>query len=134
MKIRFLAGCHQKDELLGHAFELKLDQTVDINELSLRLVGLSYEKRRQVTEVGEFAARGSILDVFPPGSAAPVRLDFFDKKIESIRKFDPASQRSIGILNNVLIESANEIRLSSENIRRFKKTSGCFLGINGKIV
>ena len=124
----FFSRLPPKDELLGHAFELKLDQTVDINELSLRLVGLSYEKRRQVTEVGEFAARGSILDVFPPGSAAPVRLDFFDKKIESIRKFDPASQRSIGILNNVLIESANEIRLSSENIRRFKKNFRLLFG------
>ena len=64
------------------------------------LAGQAYLRTDTVRETGEFAVRGGILDVFPPGQTTPARLDFFGDDVETIRSFDPATQRSIGKLEN----------------------------------
>ena len=67
-----------------------------------------YQRVNTVLEPGQFSKRGGILDVWPPGGKIPIRLDFFGDEIETIRQFDPASQRTVEKLNSILITPARE--------------------------
>lgn len=79
-----------------------------------------YGRTSTVREAGEYAVRGGILDLFPPGLDAPIRLDFFGDTLESIRSFDPESQRTIGQLRTLDLVPAAEFQLTTETIRRFR--------------
>jgi transcription-repair coupling factor (superfamily II helicase) len=81
------------------SIELKKGDQVPPNELAEKLAGQGYSSSKFVDEPGEFAIRGGIFDVFPFSGEYPVRLEFFGNEIESIREFDPDSQRSIAFLN-----------------------------------
>ena len=72
-------------------------------------------------DVGDYAARGGILDLYPPGAAAPIRLDFFGDTLESIRAFDPETQRSTTQLRSLDLVPVSEARLTTESIRRFRQ-------------
>ncbi|MFZ5774728.1 MAG: transcription-repair coupling factor [Thermodesulfobacteriota bacterium] len=78
-------------------------------QLSATLAAAGYEAASLVQSAGEYSVRGGILDVFPPGFALPVRLDFFGDTVESIRTFDPISQRSVGELAEVVLLPASDI-------------------------
>ena len=78
----------------GRTVHLELGQTIDRDALVATLVGAGYARMPLVEERGEIAVRGGILDVFPPHRAAPVRIELLGDEVESIREFDPASQRS----------------------------------------
>ena len=69
---------------------------------------MGYQRVNTVLEPGQFSKRGGILDVWPPAEKLPIRLDFFGDEIETIRQFDPASQRTVEKLNSVLITPARE--------------------------
>ncbi len=73
-----------------------------------------------VREAGEYAVRGGIIDLFPPGSQEPVRLDFFGDALESIRTFDPESQRTTDQLRAIDLVPVSEFQLTSESISRFR--------------
>jgi transcription-repair coupling factor (superfamily II helicase) len=75
-----------------------------------------------VVDPGDFAVRGGIVDIFPPGSDAPVRLDFFGDALESIRSFDPESQRTTTTLKRFTLNPANEVLLNEDSISRFRKS------------
>ncbi len=64
-------------------------------ELAARLIAFGYERRDLVSEVGEFAVRGGVFDLYPPGEPNPLRLDLFGDTIESLRRFSPDGQRSL---------------------------------------
>ncbi len=68
-----------------------------------------YERANTVLEPGQFARRGGILDIWPPADRLPYRLDFFGDEVESIRRFDPASQRTVDELESILVTPAREI-------------------------
>ena len=68
-----------------------------MDDLAARLERNGFDRVATVREVGEYAVRGGILDVFVPGSSEPVRLDFFGDTLESIRTFDAASQRTSAV-------------------------------------
>ena len=74
---------------------------------------VGYEPVTTVTEPGTFSRRGGILDIFPLACAFPVRIEFFDDEIESLREFDPQSQRSIGEVSSVTIIPAREALLDN---------------------
>jgi transcription-repair coupling factor (superfamily II helicase) len=74
-----------------------------------------------VREAGEYAVRGGIVDLYAPGLPAPVRLDFFGDTLESIRSFDPETQRSVGQLRSLDLVPMSEIQLTTESIRRFRQ-------------
>jgi transcription-repair coupling factor (superfamily II helicase) len=74
-----------------------------------------------VRDVGDYAQRGGILDLFPPALAAPLRLDFFGDTLESIRAFDPETQRSTGQLRSLDLTPMSEAQLTTESIRRFRQ-------------
>ncbi len=77
--------------------------------------------RAVVRDVGDYAQRGGILDLYAPGAPAPVRLDFFGDTLESIRSFDPETQRSVGQLRALDLVPMSEAQLTTETIRRFRQ-------------
>ncbi len=77
-----------------------------------------YMRASTVREPGEYAVRGGIIDLFPPGVPDPVRLDFFGDTLESIRTFDPETQRSHDQLRALDLVPVAEFQLTTETIRR----------------
>ena len=84
------------------------------------LGNLNYLRTDTVRETGEFAVRGGIVDIFPPGSPAPVRLDFFGDELETIRNFDAASQRGGETCPHLTLRPVAEFQLDAETIERFR--------------
>ncbi|MDA8230331.1 MAG: transcription-repair coupling factor [Magnetospirillum sp.] len=84
------------------------------------LDGNGYIRADTVMEPGEYAVRGGILDLFPPGTPEPLRLDFFGDEIDAIRCFDPMSQRSTGKRDGFTLEPVSELRLDEASIGRFR--------------
>ncbi|MEO9167463.1 MAG: transcription-repair coupling factor, partial [Aestuariivirga sp.] len=79
-----------------------------------------YSRVGTVVEQGDFAVRGGLIDLYPPGAEAPVRLDFFGDTLESIRSFDPQSQRSTDQLKELRLNLANEVLLNANSIAGFR--------------
>ena len=86
-----------------------------------RLTGAGYVASSQVMAPGEFAVRGSIVDLYPMGSDSPYRLDMFDDEVESIRVFDPETQRSGDKVKALRLLPAREFPLTAEGIQNFKR-------------
>jgi transcription-repair coupling factor (superfamily II helicase) len=110
-----------RDYVQGRAFELKRGQSLALEPFRQRLVEAGYASVSQVVSPGEFAVRGSLLDVFPMGSATPLRIDLFDEEIEAIRRFDPETQRSLDALDEVRLLPAREVPLDQSAIREFRR-------------
>jgi transcription-repair coupling factor (superfamily II helicase) len=79
-----------------------------------------YTRTDTVREPGEFAIRGGIVDLYPAGAAQPVRLDFFGDSVESLRSFDPLTQRSTGTLDGLELKPVSEVLLDEPTIQRFR--------------
>jgi len=88
----------------------------------------SYARSDNVMEPGEYALRGGIVDLFPPGYEGPFRLDFFGDELDTIRTFDPFSQRTIGECEGFTIKPFNEIIVDEDSIGRFRKTYRAIFG------
>jgi len=106
-------------ESLG--FSARPGNQVKMDDIAARLERNGFERVATVREVGEFAVRGGILDVFVPGSEEPVRLDFFGDTLESIRTFDPANQRTISQARSLDLHPMSEVTLTPDSISRFRK-------------
>ncbi|PPR46358.1 MAG: Transcription-repair-coupling factor [Alphaproteobacteria bacterium MarineAlpha5_Bin9] len=94
----------------------------NFSDLISKLINLGYKRTSLVNENGEFSVRGSIIDIFLANYNSPLRIDFFDNKIESIKLFDPVNQKSFKNINydNIKIFPTKEIILSKEKILDFK--------------
>ncbi len=92
-------------------------QRIDMSRLTQRLEAVGFMRTGTVMEPGEYAVRGGILDVFAPGRSNPVRLDFFGDTLESIRQFDPETQRTNRNLNRFILLPVSEVAYG-ENVRR----------------
>ncbi len=104
----------------GH-LSLKPGQTLDIADLDAYFVTHGYTRVSTVSERGEFAVRGGLLDVFSPSHDEPVRLDFFGDTLESIRSFDTETQRSLKQLTGLDFSAVSEIRMDEASIKRFRQ-------------
>ena len=100
---------------------LSIGGKIEIEQLRQRLDSAGYQNCSQVVAPGEFAVRGSLLDLFPMGSESPCRLDFLDDCIDSIRMFDPERQTSTDRIEHLDILPAREFPLDPETIERFRK-------------
>lgn len=98
---------------LSKGIRLKTGQTVELHEISDRLYASGYRRVDYVDLPGDYCLKGSLLDVYPVNLEKPVRLDFFDIEIDSIRNYDPETQRSTGNLDEVFILPASEIVLDT---------------------
>ncbi len=105
----------------AHAFDLRAGERFDVAAFRDRLAGAGYVASSQVMAPGEFAVRGSIVDLYPMGSDSPYRLDMFDDEVESIRKFDPETQRSGDKVAALRLLPAREFPLTAEGIQNFKR-------------
>nr|WP_298684693.1 transcription-repair coupling factor [uncultured Dongia sp.] len=100
--------------------DLTRGKTLSQEEVVTYLLGNGYLRNATVTESGEFAVRGGIVDLFPPGTPQPLRIDFFGDEIEDIRQFDPLTQRSQEKLDTFQIKPVNEITLTPAAIEAFR--------------
>jgi transcription-repair coupling factor (superfamily II helicase) len=107
-------------QLKSLAFSAKAGAHLHMDDLPPRLEGLGFDRTDTVREVGEYAIRGGIVDLFIPGSDVPIRLDFFGDTLESIRSFDPETQRTKKQLKQFSLNAMSEIALDSPNIARFR--------------
>jgi len=108
------------DYLQGSSFLLDLNDKLNPEKLRRQLQAAGYHCVEQVYEHGEFAIRGSIIDLFPMGCDTPFRIELFDDEIETIRSFDPETQRSIEKLEKIELLPAREVPLNEDAITQFR--------------
>jgi len=109
------------DYLNAHTFLLKEKDKLNADKLRSRLAQAGYCAVNQVLSPGEFAVRGGIIDLFPMGTALPYRIDLFDDEIESIRTFDPDTQRTLYKVAEIRLLPAREVPLDEAGITRFRQ-------------
>ena len=107
--------------LLGSSFTFVKGGQLQLDRQKLILEGAGYLQTDIVSERGQYASRGSILDLFPMGSEFPIRLDLFDDEIETIRSFDPVSQLTIENLDQFAILPAKEFPFDEDAIKKFRE-------------
>jgi transcription-repair coupling factor (superfamily II helicase) len=98
----------EPETLIAASLELKHGDDIDPMELADILVRAGFTREDPVDQHGEFSVRGGVADIFPAGDRLPVRLEFIGDTIESIRQFDPATQRSVAALDRVTIAPVRE--------------------------
>jgi len=107
--------------LQGHSLLLDVGERLDLDAMRTRLEASGYRCVSQVMEHGEFAVRGSLLDLFPMGSDLPYRIDLFDEQVDSIRTFDPETQRSLDNVQRIRLLPAREFPLDEDAIAQFRQ-------------
>jgi transcription-repair coupling factor (superfamily II helicase) len=95
-------------------------ERTDREALVQQLNALGYQRTDTVAEHGEYAVRGSLIDLFPPGEEQALRLDFFGDEIDSLRRFDPTDQRSTEKAEGFTLTPASEALLDADSIKRFR--------------
>ena len=103
-----------------HSLILNKGQILDVQGFTQRLAEAGYQSVTQVYEHGEFALRGSIVDLFPAGSDLPIRIDFFDNEIDSIRYFDTDTQISNETITEIRLLPAHEFSMNEQSISLFR--------------
>ncbi|MEO1689480.1 MAG: CarD family transcriptional regulator, partial [Pseudomonadota bacterium] len=94
---------------------------VDLDALRGYLGRMGFNRAPTVTEPGDYAIRGGVIDVFPPGADLPVRLDFFGDVLDGARRFDPETQRTVEAVGRVELAPVSELVLDDASIARFRK-------------
>src|SRR5690606_7099696 len=100
--------------------EFKPGIEIGRESLAALLQRQGYSRTDTVVDKGEYAVRGSIVDIFPSGLDEGLRLDFFGDELESLRSFDPSTQMSTGVLQSHLLLPASEALLDEDSIKRFR--------------
>ncbi|EGU60539.1 transcription-repair coupling factor [Vibrio nigripulchritudo ATCC 27043] len=109
-----------RDFLMQHTLMVKNGDRYSLEALRLQLEKSGYRHVDQVFGPGEYASRGSIIDLYPMGSSDPYRIDFFDDEIDSIRTFDPENQRSIDDIPEIRLLPAHEFPTTDQAIEDFR--------------
>ncbi|PCJ32638.1 MAG: transcription-repair coupling factor [Gammaproteobacteria bacterium] len=110
-----------RDFLDGNTLILKTGDQFDIESWRIKLEKAGYRYVSQVIEHGEFAVRGAIIDLFPMGSKHPYRIDLFDDEVDTLKTFDPETQRSIDSINSIQLLPAREFPVTEESTALFRK-------------
>ena len=110
-----------RDYLDRYALVLTVGEQLALDPFRQRLEAAGYNGVSQVVEHGEFAVRGSILDLFPMGAERPYRIELFDDEVESIRDFDPDTQLSVNKAQSIQLLPAREFALDKASITRFRQ-------------
>jgi transcription-repair coupling factor (superfamily II helicase) len=105
-------------------------ERIDRDRLAALLQANGYGRTETVRDPGEFAVRGGLVDLFPAGEQQALRLDFFGDEIESVRRFDPATQRSIDRIEGFTLLPASETLLDEESVKRFRSRYRELFGAN----
>ncbi|MBV7409556.1 transcription-repair coupling factor [Maritimibacter sp. DP1N21-5] len=110
-----------RDVLKEAAWSARVGSRIDEGALRAFLVRMGFTQSPTVMEPGDFAVRGGIIDIFPPGEAGPVRLDMFGDTLDGARRFDPATQRTTETLSVIELAPVSEIILDEAAITRFRQ-------------
>ncbi len=108
--------------LVGNTFDVKVGQTLDLDAEKHRLQTAGYRHVPQVLDPGDFAVRGGLLDVYPMGAGQPYRVELLDDAIDTIRAFDPESQRSLDKTDAVQLLPGREVPLDDAPLKRAMDT------------
>ncbi|WP_090241470.1 transcription-repair coupling factor [Pseudomonas guineae] len=106
--------------LLGSSLVMQVGQQLDVNQMRSNFEAAGYRCVDTVYEHGEFAVRGALIDLFPMGSSQPYRIDLFDDEIETLRTFDPETQRSIDKVESIKLLPAREFPLEKKAVTDFR--------------
>jgi transcription-repair coupling factor (superfamily II helicase) len=104
----------------AYSLSLRVGQSYQVDSERKRLTAAGYAAVEVVTTHGEYAVRGSLLDIFPMGAADPVRVDLLDDEIDSLRTFDPESQRTIERIEHISMLPAKEYPFDADAVARFR--------------
>ncbi|MDO8705507.1 MAG: transcription-repair coupling factor [Sulfuricaulis sp.] len=110
-----------RDYVSSHSFLMKIGDRLEIQPLREQLTRANYHSVSQVMEAGEFAVRGGLIDLFPAGSHQPYRIELFGDRVETMREFDPVTQRSGKSINAIQLLPAREFPMTEEAIQRFRQ-------------
>ena len=105
----------------GRAFDIKRGDRLDPQAFRARLIGAGYQSVSEVQAQGEFAVRGALVDLYPMGAAEAYRIDLFDDEIETIRTFDPETQRSADKVEAIRLLPAREFPTDKDGIETFRR-------------
>ncbi|WP_170338384.1 transcription-repair coupling factor [Ruegeria arenilitoris] len=120
-----------RDVLRQAAFTARVGQRIDEAALRDFLLRMGFSQSPTVMEPGDYAVRGGIIDIFPPGEAGPVRLDLFGDVLDGARRFDPATQRTTEKLDLVELAPVSEVILDEAAITRFRQNYRIEFGAAG---
>ncbi|RAO77595.1 transcription-repair coupling factor [Dyella jiangningensis] len=109
-----------RSHITGSGLMVKKGQKLDLATEQRRLEAAGYRNVPQVAEPGDFAVRGALIDIFPMGAAEPYRIELFDDEIESIRSFDPETQRSQQQVERIELLPAREFPLTENAAKDFR--------------
>src|SRR5690606_12472501 len=104
--------------VVGNTFDVRVGQRLDLDAEKRRLESAGYRNVPQVLDPGDFAVRGGLLDVFPMGADEPFRVELFDDEIDSIRAFDPETQRSLDKVDAVRLLPGREVPMDDASAQR----------------
>lgn len=107
---------------------MEVGGTLDLRKVAGELSALGYVRAEVVQEIGNFAVRGGIVDVWPAGTEQPVRVELFDDEVESIKAFDPVSQKSLGKVGRVRVGAAQAVVLDEARVVRFRENYRALFG------
>ncbi|UWR77810.1 transcription-repair coupling factor [Phaeobacter inhibens] len=113
------------------AFVAEVDRRIDEEALRGYLTRMGFTKSPTVMEPGDFAVRGGIIDIYPPGQSGPVRLDLFGDVLDGARRFDPATQRTTEKLSVVELAPVSEVILDEAAVTRFRQNYRIEFGAAG---
>ncbi len=120
-----------RDILRKSAFSARVGGQVDEKGLREFLVHMGFVQAPTVMEAGDFAIRGGIIDIFPPGQLGPIRLDLFGDTLDGVRRFDPVTQRTTETLETVELAPVSEVILDERAITRFRQNYRIEFGAGG---
>ncbi|MFN7184429.1 MAG: transcription-repair coupling factor [Thermomonas haemolytica] len=107
-----------RSHVLGGRFDVRVGQRLDLGAEQRRLEAAGYRHVPQVFDPGDFAVRGGLLDVYPMGAEAPFRVELLDDEIDSIRTFDPDSQRSLDRCEAITLLPGREVPMDEAHVQR----------------
>ncbi|MFD2175449.1 transcription-repair coupling factor [Rhodobacter lacus] len=120
-----------RDLVAGASFTARVGQRIDEKNLRQFLVRMGFSPVSTVSEPGDYAIRGGIIDIFPPGESGPVRLDLFGDQLDGARRFDPVSQRTTEKLSTIELAPVSEVILDEASISRFRQNYRVEFGAGG---
>ena len=120
-----------REVLRDAAFSAQVNYQIDEDALRAFLVRMGFAQSHTVMEPGDYAVRGGIIDVYPPGESGPVRLDLFGDVLDGVRRFDPATQRTVEKLDRIELAPVSEVILDDAAIRRFRQNYRIEFGAAG---
>ncbi len=109
-----------RDLLVTATFAVTVGDRLEVEQLVRFLEGNGYSRTGTVMEAGEFAVRGGLVDIFPPGQTEPVRIDMFGDSVDGMRRFDPLTQRTTAKEKELRLGPVSEVMLDQTSINRFR--------------